>query len=164
MQLSLSAAERARGCWRAPGSAMSALQGHPSWPSESAGGQAAAQTGHLQYSSAVSGLTMTPISRQSLQQVANQCAGFKPPPGTARVLKKHQLECRLQPHVVRGLMELSAMLGATCSKANSDFRPGRHHTEADQVLHTLFLRPRARRHRRSASLCSVRACQLHAAG
>ena len=162
MQLSLSAAERARGCWRAPGSAMSALQGHPSWPSASAGGQAAAQTGH--HSSAVPDLTRTPISRQSLQQVANQCAGFKPLPGTPRLKQTQQQRCFLQPHVVRGLMELSAMLGATCSKAHSDFRLGRQHTEADQVLHTLFPRPRARRHRRSASLCSVRACQLHAAG
>ena len=55
------------------------------------------------------------ISQQSLQQLANQCAGFKPPPGTPRVGTKQSQRCFLQPHVVQGLSALSVMLGQTAS-------------------------------------------------
>ena len=57
------------------------------------------------------------ISHQtrSLQQLANQCAGFKPPPGTPRVGTKQSQRCFLQAHVVQGLSALSVMLGQTAS-------------------------------------------------
>ena len=41
------AAERARACRRAPGSAMSAVHGVPPWPAQVAGGAAAGQAGQL---------------------------------------------------------------------------------------------------------------------
>ena len=61
------------------------------------------------------GLTWTPmISQQSLQQLANQCAGFHPPPDTPRlrVGTKQSQRCFL----VQGLFSaLSVMLGQTAS-------------------------------------------------
>jgi hypothetical protein len=133
------AAERARACRRAPGSAMSAVHGVPPWPAQVAGGAAVGQAGQLP-SSAAPGLTRTPISQQSLQQLANQCAGFSPPPGTPRVGVRQQQRCYLQPHVVQGLCTLSVMLGADRTTALSDFRPGRDHTQGDQVLRRASVR------------------------
>ena len=88
---------------------MSALHGHPSWPAA-----VVFRTGQLSLVLADSspGLTWTPrISQQSLQQLANQCAGFHPPPGTPRlrVGTKQSQRCFL----VQGLFSaLSVMLVA----------------------------------------------------
>ena len=162
------AAERARACRRAPGSAMSAVHGVPPWPAQVAGGAAAGrlgpswpawQAGQLP-PSAAPGLTRTPISQQSLQQLANACAGFRPPPGGPRVLREQKQRCYLLPHVVQGLCELSVMLGADRTTALSDFRPGRHHTQGDQVLRPPFLRERRECARVCARLAPVDCMQL----
>ena len=153
------AAERARACRRAPGSAMSAVHGVPPWPAQVAGGAAAGQAGQLP-PSAAPGLTWTPISQQSLQQLANQCAGFRPPPNTSRVPQQHQYRSYLQPHVVQGLCTLSVMLGADRTTALSDFRPGRDHTQGDQVLRPPFLRERRECARVCARLAPVDCMQL----
>ena len=136
---------------------MSAYHGHLSWPTAAAGGQAAAGAQAAVGQAMVGQAAVQAgqlISLQSLQQMASKCAAFKPLAGTPRIVKAKQPRCSLQPHVVRGLMELSAMLGATCSKAHSDFRLGRQHTEGDQVLHTPFLKARAA----APSLCFTLLC------
>ena len=130
---------------------MSAVHGVPPWPAQVAGGAAAGQAGQLP-SSAAPGLTRTPISQQSLQQLANACAGFRPPPNTARVGVRQQQRCYLQPHVVQGLCTLSVMLGADRTTALSDFRPGRDHTQGDQVLRPPF--PGLRERRGCARVCA----------
>ena len=153
------AAERARACRRAPGSAMSAVHGVPPWPAQVAGGAAAGQAGQLP-PSAAPGLTRTPISQQSLQQLANACAGFRPPPGAPRVLQQHQHRFHLLPHVVQGLCELSVMLGADRTTAHSHYTVGRHHTQDDQVLRPPFLRERRECARVCARLAPVDCMQL----
>ena len=153
------AAERARACRRAPGSAMSAVHGVPPWPAQVAGGAAAGQAGQLP-PSAAPGLTRTPISQQSLQQLANQCAGFRPPPGTPRVLQQHQHRCHLQPHVVQGLSALSVMLGADCTTSRLRYNDAQPHTQGDQVLRPPFLRERRECARVCARLAPVDCMQL----
>ena len=153
------AAERARACRRAPGSAMSAVHGVPPWPAQVAGGAAAGQAGQLP-PSAAPGLTWTPISQHSLQQLANQCAGFRPPPGTPRVLQQHQHRCHLQPHVVQGLSALSVMLGADCTTSRLRYNDAQPHTQGDQVLRPPFLRERRECARVCARLAPVDCMQL----
>ena len=138
---------------------MSAVHGVPPWPAQVAGGAAAGQAGQLP-PSAAPGLTRTPISQQSLQQLANQCAGFRPPPGTPRVLQQHQHRCHLQPHVVQGLSALSVMLGADRTTSRAQGAPGRHHTQGDQVLRPPFLRERRGCARVCARMAPVDCMQL----
>ena len=138
---------------------MSAVHGVPPWPAQVAGGAAAGQAGQLP-PSAAPGLTRTPISQQSLQQLANQCAGFRPPPGATRVLREQKQRCYLHPHVVQGLSALSVMLGADRTTSHPRYMDGRHHTQGDQVLRPPFLRERRECARVCARLAPVDCMQL----
>jgi hypothetical protein len=129
------------------------------WPAQVAGGAAVGQAGQLP-SSAAPGLTRTPISQQSLQQLADQCAGFRPPPKTARVGVRQQQRCFLQPHVVQGLSALSVILGADCTTSRLRYNDAQPHTQGDQVLRPPFLRERRECARVCARLAPVDCMQL----
>ena len=103
------AAEQARVCRRAPGSAMSPPHGHSPWPAPVAGGAAVGQAGPATVT-----LVLGARSRVC-NSLANpsQCAGFNFEATTGHSARWHQSQrCFLQPHVIRGLWARSVMLGS----------------------------------------------------